>query len=83
MIQLWPLILPAAAWSGWWVASRANSSKENKSSNNFSHEYVVGLNYLLNEQPDKAVEVFIKLYTSIQKFCNNFFQNKYTQYFEK
>ena len=34
---------------GWWVASRANSSKENKSSNNFSHEYVVGLNYLLND----------------------------------
>ena len=61
MIQLWPLLLPAAAWSGWWVASRANSSKENKSSNNFSHEYVVGLNYLLNEQPDKAVDVFIKL----------------------
>ena len=25
MINLWPLLLPAAAWSGWWVAKRNNS----------------------------------------------------------
>ena len=61
MIHLWPLLLPAAAWSGWWVASRNNSSKEGHTGNHFSREYVVGLNYLLNEQPDKAVDVFIKL----------------------
>lgn len=61
MIHLWPLLLPAAAWSGWWVANRNLLVKDNKSSHHFSHEYVVGLNYLLNEQPDKAVDVFIKL----------------------
>ena len=61
MIQLWPLLLPAAAWSGWWVASRNYSIKERKNTHHFSREYVVGLNYLLNEQPDKAVDVFIKL----------------------
>lgn len=61
MIQLWPLLLPAAAWSGWWVASRNFSKKEKHTNNYFSREYVVGLNYLLNEQPDKAVDVFIKL----------------------
>lgn len=61
MIHLWPLLLPAAAWSGWWVASRNYSSKEGHTTNHFSREYVVGLNYLLNEQPDKAVDVFIKL----------------------
>jgi lipopolysaccharide biosynthesis regulator YciM len=61
MIHLWPLLLPAAAWSGWWVASRNYSVKDRSSSNHFSREYVVGLNYLLNEQPDKAVDVFIKL----------------------
>ena len=61
MIHLWPLLLPAAAWSGWWVASRHYSTKENRTTNHFSREYVVGLNYLLNEQPDKAVDVFIKL----------------------
>ncbi|CEK10908.1 lipopolysaccharide assembly protein LapB [Legionella hackeliae] len=61
MINLWPLLLPAAAWSGWWVASRNYSGKEADLNNRLSREYVVGLNYLLNEQPDKAVDVFIKL----------------------
>ena len=61
MIQLWPLLLPAAAFSGWWVASRNYSIKEKNNSHHFSREYFVGLNYLLNEQPDKAVDVFIKL----------------------
>lgn len=61
MINLWPLLLPAAAWSGWWVASRNYSGKETDLNNRLSREYVVGLNYLLNEQPDKAVDVFIKL----------------------
>lgn len=61
MINLWPLLLPAAAWSGWWVASRSYYGKEKRIENRLSREYVVGLNYLLNEQPDKAVDIFIKL----------------------
>ena len=61
MIDLWPLLLPAAAWSGWWVANRNNSAKDPGVYNRLSREYVVGLNYLLNEQSDKAVDIFIKL----------------------
>lgn len=61
MINLWPLLLPAAACSGWWIASRNYSLKGKQQENKLSREYVVGLNYLLNEQPDKAVDVFIKL----------------------
>jgi len=61
MIHLWPLLLPAAACSGWWVAHRNYSIKEKHTVHHFSREYVVGLNYLLNEQPDKAVDVFIRL----------------------
>ena len=61
MINFWPLLLPAAAWSGWWVANRNFTVKEKRIGDHFSREYVVGLNYLLNEQPDKAVDVFIKL----------------------
>lgn len=60
MINLWPLLLPAAAWSGWWVARNQYLGKQQKE-NRLSREYVVGLNYLLNEQPDKAVDIFIKL----------------------
>lgn len=61
MIDLWPLLLPAAAWSGWWIARRNALHQETRSANSLSREYVVGLNYLLNEQPDKAVDIFIKL----------------------
>ncbi|RYB65804.1 lipopolysaccharide assembly protein LapB, partial [Legionella pneumophila] len=50
-----------AAWSGWWLANRSNSNKDAHVHNRLSREYVVGLNYLLNEQSDKAVDVFIKL----------------------
>ncbi|MFT4058247.1 MAG: lipopolysaccharide assembly protein LapB [Legionella sp.] len=61
MIDLWPLLLPAAAWSGWWVANRNKSKSDPTLYNRLSREYVVGLNYLLNEQSDKAVDIFIKL----------------------
>lgn len=61
MIDFWPFLLPAAAWSGWWVARRNNSKQGDQIGHSFSREYMVGLNYLLNEQPDKAVDVFIKL----------------------
>src|SRR5947207_1925723 len=61
MINLWPLLLPAAAFSGWWAATRSFSDKKTNDSARLSREYVVGLNYLLNEQADKAVDIFIKL----------------------
>ena len=61
MINLWPLLLPAAAWSGWWVARKRTDQDVLPVNNQLSREYVVGLNYLLNEQPDKAVDLFIKL----------------------
>jgi lipopolysaccharide biosynthesis regulator YciM len=61
MIEFWPFLLPAAAMSGWWVASKQKGNHEQCQQNQLSREYVLGLNYLLNEQPDKAVDVFIKL----------------------
>lgn len=53
---LW-LLLPLAAWSGWWVAKRTSPLPARR----FSPEYLRGLDYLLNEQPDKAIDVFIRL----------------------
>lgn len=60
MMTLGFLLLPAAVYSGWLAAMRQRRSQKN-SDNRLSREYVVGLNYLLNEQPDKAVDIFIKL----------------------
>ncbi len=55
------ILLPVAAASGW-LAGRSFSAKKN--SNQFaglSRRYMTGLNYLLNEQPDKAIDTFIQL----------------------
>lgn len=58
LFALLALLLPVAFFSGWHL-SRKNKTKG--LSANFSKDYFVGLNYLLNEQPDKAISVFVKL----------------------
>jgi len=59
--QLLFLLLPVAAASGWLMAKRDTRSKERGNTSALSSNYFRGLNYLLNEQPDKAIEVFIKM----------------------
>lgn len=54
------LLLPVAAASGWWVARR-QARREGRNDSDLSSNYFKGLNYLLNEQPDKAIEVFIRM----------------------
>lgn len=54
------LLLPVAAASGWLVAKRAQAPHHQQRAE-FSSHYFKGLNYLLNEQPDKAIEVFIRM----------------------
>lgn len=58
---LW-LLLPLAAASGWYVAYRDLRRKKSRSpENSLSQDYFRGINYLLNEQPDKAIEVFTQM----------------------
>ena len=54
-------LLPVAALSGWVMARKYYRQKYLKQESPFSPEYFRGLNYLLNEQPDKAIDVFIGL----------------------
>ncbi len=57
---LW-FLLPVAAFSGWWVAQRQHRETTGEQrSQAYSSGYYEGLNYLLNEQPDKALEVFVR-----------------------
>lgn len=62
MLQYLFALLPVAATCGWYMGSKKSDSKVKKR-NPFTmrHDYFRGLNYLINEQPDKAVDVFIKL----------------------
>ena len=55
------LLLPIAALSGWLSARKKYLSHEDKNQTQWAPEYFKGLNYLLNEQPDKAIDVFIRL----------------------
>lgn len=58
---LW-LLVPAAALTGWLGARRyfRTRSKSDKRSA-LRSEYFSGINHLLNEQPDKAIEAFIRV----------------------
>lgn len=55
---LW-LLLPVAAASGWWMSRR--SLARDQGSARVPPDYFKGINFLLNEQPDKAIEVFTKM----------------------
>ncbi len=58
----WLLLLPISAASGWWIAVRKMpEDKHSKKRHLLSSNYLQGLNFLLNEEPDKALDVFIKL----------------------
>src|SRR3990167_5674656 len=55
------LTMPLFVIGGWylgqyipWMRPRGNRSK-------LPRDYLLGLNYLINEQPDKAVDLFLKL----------------------
>ena len=54
------LLLPVAAASGWWVARRA-APPERRVPSPSTPEFFRGINYLLDEQPDKAIDVFLRL----------------------
>ncbi|PVZ71618.1 lipopolysaccharide assembly protein LapB [Pelagibaculum spongiae] len=51
-------LIPLAAISGWWIGAR---QKKHAESGELSQQYVAGLNFLLSEQPDLAVDSFVKL----------------------
>ena len=58
-VLLW-LLLPLAAASGW-VAARIEQRRHARQSLDLPSAYFKGLSFLLNEQPDKAIEVFIRV----------------------
>jgi lipopolysaccharide assembly protein B len=61
LILVLAMLLPVAALSGW-ILGRRNSERSRRAGvSELSSSYFRGLNYLLNEQPDKAIEVFLKL----------------------
>lgn len=58
MELLW-LLLPIAAASGWWAARRSPMGRNSAVVRNA--DYFKGLNYLIDDQPDQAIEVFTRM----------------------
>lgn len=61
MMELLLLLLPVAAASGWFAAKRSGRHGTGLTESEANPAYFKGLNYLLNEQPDKAIDVFVQM----------------------
>jgi lipopolysaccharide biosynthesis regulator YciM len=55
------LLLPVAAGGGWLAGRRGGERRGGARVSRLSNTYCRGLNYLLNEQQDKAIEVFLQI----------------------
>jgi lipopolysaccharide biosynthesis regulator YciM len=60
-VGLFWLLLPVAAGLSWYLARRGSERVSGAQVDRLRSTYFRGLNYLLNEQPDKAIEVFLQI----------------------
>ncbi len=62
MYELLWLLLPVAALSGWWIGRRGPRADEDDGPlGTVPDAYFQGLNYLLNEERDKALDLFTRM----------------------
>ncbi len=61
MLEILFLLLPIAAAYGWYMGHRSAQQNKRNQSHQLSRQYVAGLNMLLSDQSDKAVDHFIEL----------------------
>jgi lipopolysaccharide biosynthesis regulator YciM len=59
MIEILWLLLPVAAASGWWAGRHRDASRAGSTARNA--EYFKGLNYLIDDKSDQAIEVFTRM----------------------
>lgn len=62
MLEYLPwLLVPVTIYFGWWLSKNYDRALTRRKNRSFNDQYFQGLNYLLNEQPDKAIQVFLEL----------------------
>jgi lipopolysaccharide biosynthesis regulator YciM len=61
MLELLFLLLPVAAAYGWYMGRRSAQQDKQQNANRLSREYVAGVNFLLSNQQDKAVDLFLDM----------------------
>ena len=61
MLELLFLLLPVAAAYGWYMGRRGAQQDKQHNADRLSREYVAGVNFLLSDQQDKAVDLFLEM----------------------
>ena len=61
MIELLFLLLPIAAAYGWYMGHSSAQKDREDFSNKLSRDYVTGVNFLLSNQTEKAVDLFLNM----------------------
>jgi lipopolysaccharide biosynthesis regulator YciM len=61
MLELLFLLLPVAAAYGWYMGRRSAHQDKQQEANRLSRDYVAGVNFLLSNQQDKAVDLFLDM----------------------
>lgn len=61
MLELLFLLLPIAAAYGWYMGQRSAKKGQEDISNKLARDYVTGVNFLLSNQTDKAVDLFLDM----------------------
>lgn len=72
MVEILLLLLPLVFFAGW-RASRRKLIRTQRKQQQLSGHFVKGVNFLLNEEPDKALEVFLN-YPDIDEYTAETFQ---------
>ena len=61
MLELLFLLLPIAAAYGWYMGHRSARKDQEDVNNKLSRDYVTGVNFLLSNQTEKAVDLFLDI----------------------
>ena len=61
MLELLFLLLPVAAAYGWHMGRRSAQQSKQDDASRLSRDYVTGVNFLLSNQQDKAVDLFLDM----------------------
>ncbi|MFU2079389.1 lipopolysaccharide assembly protein LapB [Avibacterium endocarditidis] len=61
MLELLFLLLPIAAAYGWYMGHRSAKKDQEEITNKLSRDYVTGVNLLLSNQQEKAVDLFLDI----------------------
>ena len=61
MLELLFLLLPVAAAYGWYMGRRSAQQSKQDDASRLSRDYVTGVNFLLSNRQDKAVDLFLDM----------------------